>query len=102
MNAGDTAAEARRLPPEPTAQWILALPRLRRFERLQREDLWLIAMALVALLSALQVSVVVASRSADGSVGQAFLFGPLAVSLAVTVAVVARMFVSRYAEQDVD
>ena len=82
--------------------WIATAPRLRRFERLQREDLWLITASLVLLLAAVQASIVVAARSPDESISQVFLFGPLAVFLVVLVVVVARMFGSRYAEQDVD
>src|SRR5699024_10922758 len=74
----------------PNRQWWTATaPRLRRFERLMREDLWLITASLVLLLAAMQVAIVLAARSPDGSIGQEFLFGPLVVFLMLVVAVVA-------------
>lgn len=82
--------------------WTATAPRLRRFERLQREDMWLIAVLVLALLSAMQVAIVLASQSPGGAIGPEFLFGPLVVFLVLVLAVMVRMFGSRYAEQDVD
>lgn len=82
--------------------WTATAPRLRRFERLLREDLWLFAALTLALFLAIDVGIVVAARSADGNLSQAFLWGALVLFLIGIGAVMARMFGRRYAEQDVD
>lgn len=82
--------------------WTATAPRLRRLERLIREDLWLFAVLMLGLFTVVQVSIVVAARSQDGNAPAALLFGPLVVVLAVTGVLIARMVGSRYAEQDVD
>lgn len=82
--------------------WTATAPRLRRFERLMREDLWLFAVLMLGLFTVIQVSIVVAARSEDGNAPAALLFGPLVVFLALTGVLMARMVGSRYAEQDVD
>lgn len=76
--------------------WIATPWRLRRFERLLREDLWLIAVATLALLVLIDVSIVMAARSGDG-LPQTMLWGPLIAFLVVIGVVTARILGSRYA-----
>ncbi|UVE96639.1 DUF1648 domain-containing protein [Dietzia sp. B32] len=80
--------------------WTASGARLRRFERLVREDLWLITVMTLALLVAGQVGIVVAAQSgADRMPGWA-LPGALMVFLVGLAAVLARMLVGgRYADQ---
>jgi len=77
--------------------WSATAPRLRRFERLVREDLWLIAMATLGLLLGAQVEIVLAARGSGSGIGAAG--GPLLLVpfLLVVGVVVARMAGSRYA-----
>src|SRR5699024_632470 len=82
--------------------WAATAPRLRRFERLVREDLWLFAALTFALFLASDVGIVVAADSTDGNLSQALLWGSLALFLLGIGAVMARMFGSRYAEQEID
>ena len=80
--------------------WTATGPRLRRFERLVREDLWLITALTLALLVAVQVGMTVAAGSADGRLPQELMFGGLALFGIGLVAVLARMLTGgRYAEQ---
>lgn len=80
--------------------WTATAPRLRRFERLLREDLWLITVMTLALLVAAQVGIVIAAESADGRMPE-WLFGVALVAFLAGMGVVlARMCAGgRYAEQ---
>lgn len=80
--------------------WTATAPRIRRFERLIREDMWLMAALMLGLFVAVEVSIVVASQSESGEQSSAFFLGPLVVFLALTGVVVARMIGSRYAERE--
>ncbi|MFN3340595.1 MAG: DUF1648 domain-containing protein [Dietzia sp.] len=83
--------------------WTATAPRLRRFERLVREDVWLITVITLALLVAMQVGIVVAAESPDQRMPEELLFGGMAVFGVGLVAVLVRMYAGgRYAEQDVD
>ncbi|MFN7243984.1 MAG: DUF1648 domain-containing protein [Dietzia cercidiphylli] len=80
--------------------WTATAPRLRRFERLVREDLWLIVVVTLALLVAMQVGIVIAVDAPGQRMPEEFLFGGLAVFGVGLVAVLVRMYAgSRYAEQ---
>ncbi|PAY24150.1 hypothetical protein CEY15_03910 [Dietzia natronolimnaea] len=80
--------------------WTATAPRLRRFERLLREDLWLITVVTLALLVAMQVGIVRAAESPDQRMPEEFLFGGMAVFGVGLVAVMVRMYAgNRYAEQ---
>ena len=85
----------------PNKQWWTASgARLRRFERLLREDLWLITELTLALLVAGQVGIVMAARSGTDQMPGWALPGALVVFIVGLGAVLARMFVGgRYAEQ---
>lgn len=91
--------------------WTATAPRLRRFERMIREDLWLIAIVMLGLFTAIQVGTTRAALAADDSGGGSgcgagcgsgsdALFGVgMVVFLVLTVAVVVRIYAGRYAEQ---
>lgn len=79
--------------------WTASAVRLRRFERLIREDMWLFAVLMLGLFTVIQISIVVAARSEDGNGSSAMILGPLVVFLAATSVLMARMLGSRYAEQ---
>ncbi|HHX84010.1 MAG TPA: DUF1648 domain-containing protein [Actinomycetales bacterium] len=79
--------------------WTATPPRLRRFERLLREDLWLIAVLLLVLFTVIQVETTRAAHSADGSGSMAVIGGVLVVFLVLNTVILARMFGGRYAEQ---
>lgn len=80
--------------------WTATAPRLRRFERLLREDLWLITVVTLALLVAMQVGIVRAAESPDQRMPEELLFGGMAVFGVGLVAVMVRMYAgNRYAEQ---
>lgn len=82
--------------------WTATAPRLRRFERLLREDLWLITVLTLALLVAIQVGIVVAARAGTEAMPMWVTFGSLGVFSVGLIAVLARMYAGgRYAEQDV-
>ncbi|EYT61132.1 hypothetical protein H483_0113390 [Dietzia sp. UCD-THP] len=79
--------------------WTSTAPRLRRFERLVREDLWLIVVVTLALLVAMQAGIVIASGSPDQRMPEGLLYGGMALFGVGLVAVLLRMYVgSRYAE----
>ncbi|MDX2356193.1 DUF1648 domain-containing protein [Dietzia sp. PP-33] len=82
--------------------WTATAARIRRFERLIREDMWLFCVLMLGLFTAIQISIVMASRSASGGLPPVLLFGSLGVFLVLTVALTARILGARYAEQDVD
>ena len=84
----------------PNKEWWTATgPRLRRFERLLREDLWLITAIALALLITTQVGVTLAARSPDHQLPEGLLPISLAVFGVALVAVMIRMFSGgRYAE----
>lgn len=82
--------------------WSASAPRLRRFERLLREDLWLIAALTFALFLTIDAGTVLAAQSTDGNLSTGFFVGTLVLFLAGLGVVMARMFGSRYAEQDMD
>lgn len=80
--------------------WTATAPRLRRFERLVREDLWLIVVVTLALLVAMQVGIVIAVDAPGQRMPEEFLFGGMAVFGVGLVAVMVRMYAgNRYAEQ---
>lgn len=81
--------------------WTATAPRLRRFERLLREDLWLIAALTLALFLVIDVGVVLAAQSMHENLSPVFFVPTLVLFLAGIGVVMARMFGSRYAEQDV-
>lgn len=82
--------------------WITSGPRLRRFERLLREDLWLITVLALALLGAIQVGIVVVAQAGSESLPMWVTFGSLGVFSVGLISVLARMYAGgRYAEQDV-
>lgn len=85
----------------PNKQWWTATgARLRRFERLLREDLWLMTVIALALLVAMQVGIVIAAQSPDHRMPDGLLFGGLALFGVGLAAVMVRMFTGgRYAEQ---
>ncbi|MET3862673.1 putative membrane protein [Dietzia sp. 2505] len=80
--------------------WTATAPRLRRFERLVREDLWLIVVVTLALLVAMQVGIVIAAEAPGQRLPDGLLFGGMALFGVGLVAVLLRMYVGgRYAEQ---
>lgn len=80
--------------------WTATAPRLRRFERLVREDLWLIVVVTLALLVAMQVGIVIAVEAPGQRLPEGLLFGGMALFGVGLVAVLLRMYVGgRYAEQ---
>lgn len=81
------------------AWWAATAPRLRRFERLMREDLWLIAAVMLVTFTGIQVGITGAAQTPDGQLPGVWLAGPLIVVLAGTGAVLARMYGSRYENQ---
>lgn len=85
----------------PNRQWWTATPRrLIRFERLMREDLWVITALTMALLVAIQVGITLTAVAGNESMSTTFLFGGLGVYLVAMVGVLARMYGGgRYVEQ---
>lgn len=79
--------------------WIASAPRLRRYERLLREDLWLIAAVMLVMFIGIQVGITEAAQTADGRLPGAWLAGPLIVVFVGTGVVLARMYGSRYEAQ---
>lgn len=79
--------------------WTATAPRVRRFERLLREDLWLFAVLTMSLLVAMQAGIVLAATGPDAQMPPGLLAGSLVVFTAGMIAVLARMFGGRYAEQ---
>ena len=84
----------------PNKQWWTATgPRLRRFERLMREDLWLITAVMLVTLIGVQAGITGAAQTDDGRLPGLWLAGPLIVAFVGTGVVLARMYGSRYEEQ---
>lgn len=81
--------------------WTATAPRLRRFERLLREDLWLIGALTLALFLVIDVGVALAAQSTDNTLSLWFLLPTLVLFLAGLGVVMARMLGTRYAEQDI-
>lgn len=79
--------------------WIASGARLRRFERLLREDLWLITAAALVMIIAIQVGITETALSGADSMPMAYIWVPLAVLFVGIGAVIVRMLGSRYAEQ---
>lgn len=79
--------------------WMKSGARLRRFERLIREDLWLIAAGTMLLLVLVQVGITESAVSGADALPVAYLWIPLAVLFVVIVWVMVRMMGTRYAEQ---
>lgn len=75
----------------PNQHWWVARPlRLRRFERLVREDLLLLASAALAFLAIAQAGITVAATSPEGEIPLALMAAMLAPAAALIV-VIARM-----------
>ncbi|WP_010540839.1 DUF1648 domain-containing protein [Dietzia alimentaria] len=84
----------------PNREWWTATgPRLRRFERLLREDLWLISAATLLLLVMVQVGITETAISDSGAMPMVYVWAPIAVVLVGVGAVMIRMLGSRYGEQ---
>lgn len=85
----------------PNRHWWTATPRrLIRFERLMREDLWVITVLTMALLVAIQVGITLTAVAGNESISTTFLFGGLGAYLVAMVVVMARMYGGgRYADQ---
>lgn len=84
--------------------WIASGTRLRRFERLLREDLWLIAAVTMLVLVLVQAGITEAAvsgaaESGADAVPTTVLWVPLVVVFAGVGWVIARMLGKRYAEQ---
>lgn len=79
--------------------WMKSGPRLRRFERLLREDLWLIAAATLLVLVLIQVGITETALSGTGALPMAYIWVPIALLLVGMGVIVARMLGKRYAEQ---
>lgn len=79
--------------------WMKSGQRLRRFERLLREDLWLIAAATMLVLVLIQAAITETAVSGAGAIPMASLWVPLVVLFVVIGWVMARMMGKRYAEQ---
>lgn len=79
--------------------WIATGPRLRRFERLMREDLWLISAATLVMLIAIQVGITETAVSGAGAMPMAYIWAPMAVLFVGIGAVMIRMLGRRYGEQ---
>lgn len=79
--------------------WAATGSRLRRFERLMREDLWLISAATLVLLVAVQVGITETAISGADGMPMVYLWGPMAVLFVGIGAVMVRMMGGRYAEQ---
>lgn len=82
----------------PNKQWWLATPRrLVRFERLLREDLWLMTAWMLVVFIAVEVIITVAAGRPGGAVS----FAPMAILLAVLIVAmigyIAWMYLRRYA-----
>ncbi|MDI6872448.1 MAG: hypothetical protein QME79_14075 [Bacillota bacterium] len=85
----------------PNQRWWVAHPlRLRRFERLLREDLLLLASAALTFLAIAQAGITVAATSPEGELPLALMAAMLAPAVAL-IAVIARMCGTggRYDEQ---
>ena len=81
----------------PNKEWWTATgPRLRRFERLLREDLWLMAAAMFVMFIGIQVGVTEAAQTPDGRMPGVWFAGPLIVVILGTGVVLARSLSSRY------
>lgn len=78
------------------AYWTWNGPRLRRFERLLREDLWLMAAWMIALLVAVDVQITVAAGRPGGQVDSGWMAGVTAVFVAGLLGYVAYMYARRY------
>ena len=85
----------------PNKQWWMASgARLRRFERLLREDLWLIMASTLALIVAGQVGIVFAAQSGTDQMPGWALPGALVIFIVGLGVVLARMLLGgRYSDQ---
>lgn len=81
--------------------WTATAPRIRRFERLLREDMWLVAALMLMLFVAIQVIITEASVTPGGALPWYVIQVPVMVFLVGLGALMMRMFRGRYAEQDV-
>lgn len=83
-----------------TRWWTATGPRLRRYERLMREDLWLFAAATMVLLVGANVGITEAALSGDGRMPGWYFAVLMVAFMAAMLAVLARMYAGgRYAEQ---
>ena len=84
----------------PSKQWWTATAaRLRGFERLIREDLWLIAAVIPATLIGVQVGITGTALTPDGHLPGVWIAGPLIVVFVGIGVVLARMYGGRYEDQ---
>lgn len=79
--------------------WTATAPRLRRFERLLREDLWLIAASMIGALIGVQVAITDAAVAGADSLPSAYSRGPLIVAAVGMGLVLVRVLGGRYAAQ---
>lgn len=79
--------------------WMASGQRLRRFERLLREDLWLISAAMLIMLMLVQAGITESALSGAGALPMAYIWVPITVLLVGIGVAVARMLGKRYAEQ---
>lgn len=79
--------------------WTATGPRIRRFERLLREDLWLITALMMMLFVSIQVVITQAAAIPGQALPGWLLAVPTVVFLMLLGALMARMFGGRYAEQ---
>lgn len=85
----------------PHKDWWLAEPRrLVRFERLLREDMMLIAAALLGLSALMNVTIGVAAHRRDGAMPTAVFVLALVLVVGGVLTVVARMLLGRYDPTD--
>lgn len=79
--------------------WMATAPRLSRYERLMREDLWLIAAATLAVLVMANVGITQAAITSGDGVSSVYMWGTLVVLAVGIGAVIVRMLSGRYTEQ---
>lgn len=78
--------------------WLATAPRLRRYERLMREDLWLIAAVTLTVLVMANLGITQAAIAGIDEVSSAYMWGTLAVLAVGIGAVIVRMMGGRYTE----
>lgn len=79
--------------------WTATAPRLRRFERLLREDLWLIAASVMVALIGVQVAITDAAVAGTDTLPSASSRGPLIVGAVGIGVVLVRVLGGRYVKR---